>query len=323
MLFCIIFKKEGFNLDLPKIEDCNKENIKLLKRYEMIMKNKGLTEESQKAIKGDLSLFIRFLKDSAFKDITSNIVEDFLFYCQDERKNQNCTIGRKYTTLNSFFNTLIKKEYLPDNFKNPLFKIDKIKSRKKVKDFLTEDEVNKIFDFLEEKQDLRGIALTYLLYSSAIRINELFQLNKDSIDFEKRKFKVLGKGQKERVCYISEIACEKVKQYLDSRTDDIPALFISRQYNRWSKRTIQRYIKRLVNEVGIYKHITPHSYRHSILTNLRLNGTSLENLQLLAGHSSISTTQATYTHVGLDDISNNFDNFFNTKFPIKENLNEQ
>ena len=137
------------------------------------------------------------------------------------------------------------------------------------------------------------------------------QLNRNTLDFEKRRFKVVGKGDKERICMLSEQAKEKILQYLGSRDDNLEPLFLSRESKRWSKSSIQRYVRNLINNVGITKHITPHSFRHSVLTHMRLHGESIENLQLLAGHSSIQTTQKTYTHVGLDDVSDRFDMFFN------------
>src|SRR5690554_6237018 len=94
----------------------------------MIMRNKGATEESIKAMcKIDVSLFLRFIKDKKLSDVTNRDVEDFLFYCQDERKNQPQATNRKYISLNVFFKQLIRKDYL--DMKNPLDKVDKAKER--------------------------------------------------------------------------------------------------------------------------------------------------------------------------------------------------
>lgn len=101
-----------------------------------------------------------------------------------------------------------------------------------------------------------------------------------------------------------------VVRYLESRVDNLEPLFISRENNAWSKSTIQQYVPRIVKEAGINKHISPHSLRHSILTNMRLEGVSIEDLQLLAGHSNIQTTQKNYTHVGLLDVRKKFDKFY-------------
>jgi len=273
----------------------------------MVCKNKGLTERTIDGFGSDLSLFLRFINNKDLSKTTHIDVEDFMAYCQNERNNSNWALARKYTSLNSFFTTMIKKEYL--DIRNPMDKVDKVKIRKKVKEYLTVDEYNKVIDYLEKENDLRGVALFVLMYSSACRISEIHQLNRNSLDFKNRQFKVVGKGDKERMCFFSEQSKEKLLNYLNSRIDGLEPLFISRESNRWSKNAIQRFVKSTVKKAGINKYITPHCLRHSILTNMRLSGTSIEDLQLLAGHSSLQTTQSIYTHVGLEDVKDNFDKF--------------
>jgi len=286
----------------------NEDNLKLLSKYRMLCRNKGLTKETIKAFECDLKLFFRYIGDKSIETITHRDIEEFMYYCQEERGNSNDAINRKFTSLNGFYKTLIKKEYL--NIVNPMDKLDKPKLRKKVKDYLTEDEIAKIFNYLEKENDLRGLAFFQLAYSSACRISEIHQLNRDSLNMQKRSFKVLGKGEKERDCLFSETARDCIQTYLASRKDNLEPLFLSRENNRWSKRAMQVFVKNVVKAVGINKHITPHSLRHSILTNLRLNGYPLEDLQLLAGHESIGTTQQKYTHVGLEDVRSKFDDFY-------------
>jgi integrase/recombinase XerD len=286
----------------------NESNLNLLGQYKMFCRNKGLTKETIKAFECDLKLFFWFVGNKTIEEITHQDIEKFIFYCQEERSNSNDAINRKFTSLNGFYKTLIKKEYL--NIVNPMDKLDKPKLRKKVKDYLTEDEIAKIFNYLEKENDLRGLAFFQLAYSSACRISEIHQLNRDSLNMQKRSFKVLGKGEKERDCLFSETARDCIQTYLASRKDNLEPLFLSRENNRWSKRAMQVFVKNVVKAVGINKHITPHSLRHSILTNLRLNGYPLEDLQLLAGHESIGTTQQKYTHVGLEDVRSKFDDFY-------------
>lgn len=288
----------------------NKNNIKLLERYLLICAtSKGLTEESVKAFRGDLNLFLRFIDGKDIDTLSHVDIEDFLAYCQIDRKNLNQTLARKQTSLNSFFKTMIKKDYL--NMKNPLDKIDKIKYDSPIKDYLTATEMDRVFTYLESQEDARGLALFSLFYSSACRISEVYQQNKDSLDFESRKFLVMGKGRKPRECFFSEYAKEKLLKYLEAREDKLKPLFISRESNRWSKRAMQCYVKKVMSELQVTKNITPHSLRHSILTNLRLENVAIEDLQLLAGHKQISTTQSIYTHVGLSDVRNKFDDFHN------------
>lgn len=287
----------------------NKDNEKLLKRYEMICKNKGLTKESLKAIiNNDLTLFLRYIKDKALGEVTHINIEDFLFHCREIRGNGDASIARKYTSINMFYNTLIRKDYL--DCKNPVYKVDKIKVRKKLRGHLNEEEIKTILCFLEEKRDLRGLALFSLFYSSGCRLSEIHQLNRKSLDFERKQFKVKGKGQKERPCIFSDYAKRNILNYLNSRKDNFESLFISRQNNRWSKKAIQDYVKITAKRAGISKNTFPHLIRHSIATNLLKSGHALEHIQLLLGHESISTTQ-TYAKQNLNEVQNKFESFYN------------
>jgi len=298
---------------LCKLEECNQENIKLIGIYQMIMRIDGLTEKSREAFTQELQLFLRYIGQKNLFDINHKIVEGYLFYCLDERKNKAAALNRKYTALNSFFEKMIRKDYFPDNFKNPMHFIDKMKTRPVIKDYLTEKEYDRVVKYLESTNDIKGICLVNLAYSSACRVSEIEQLNRDSISMETRYFNVYGKGEKPRECFISLQGKQAVINYLNTRTDDLEPLFLSRVNTRWKKRDIERYVKKLIEAVGITKHITPHSFRHSVLTNMRKAGTRLEDLQLLAGHASIATTQAKYTHIGLSDVSSKFDKFFEVK----------
>jgi len=288
----------------------NTENEKLLSKYKMLCRNRGLTRKTIAAFECDLSLFFRHMGNKSINEITHHDIDDFFFYCQDSRKNSSQAINRKFTTLNGFFKTMIKKEYITGW--NPLDKLDKPKIRKRIKDYLTEEELRRILKYLEDKNDLRGQAFFHLAYSSACRVSELNQLDRDTLDMSRREFKVIGKGEKERLCIFGEKAKEHTEKYLDSRKDDLNPLFISRERNRWSIRAMQVFVSKTAKDAGVNKRITPHSLRHSALTNLRLRGVPLEDLQLLAGHESIGTTQQVYTHVGLEDVRSKFDEFFAT-----------
>lgn len=301
------------NLELCRLEECNKDNLELLKTFQMVMRTKGLTQKTYEGYTGEINLFLRYLKGTHLFNIDHKTVESYMFYCLEERKNSASAMNRKHTALNSFFESMIQKEYFPETFRNPMNKVDKMKIRDVVKDFLTEEEFERVVKHLEDKGDLRGICLVNLAYSSACRVSELEQLDRYTISLDKRIFKVKGKGERERECYFSPQARDSIFNYLNSRTDSLDPLFLSRMNTRWRKRDIERYIANLTKEIGIQKHITPHSYRHSILTNMRLNGARLEDLQLLAGHLSIATTQKKYTHVGLSDVTSGFDKFFENK----------
>lgn len=275
----------------------NEENERLLKRYLMICQNRGLTRKTIDGFSVDMKVFLRWLGDKNIKEVTHDDCDNFLFYCQETRNNGDQALARKFTTLNSFFKTMIKKDYLD---KNPMDKLDKVKIRKKQRGHLTDNEMQQVFDYLESINDLRGLALFSLLFSSGIRLSELYQLNRDSLDFENRRFKVLGKGDKERICIFSEYAKQNILNYLGSRADNLEPLFISREQNRLSKRAIQRIVKLSVYRSGLTQEITPHCIRHSCAMSLLKKGVPLNIIQVVLGHENIATTQI-YAHNNIDD----------------------
>ena len=284
-------------------------NRQLVKRYLQLCKARGLTDKTINGYMHDLNVFLEFIKDMPLDQVTHIDIENFIFYCQEERGNGAHALNRKRNTLNGLYETLIRKDYL--NMKNPLYKVDKIKVRNdRIKDFLTVDEYRQLMQYVESLGDLRGLSYISLTYSSACRISEIIQQNRDSLNFENRTFVVFGKGEERRSAIFSEEAKYWTLKYLKSRKDSLPPLYLSREKKRWSKEAIERYIKKVVAEAGINKRITPHSLRHSVLTNMRLAGASIEDLQLLAGHKNISTTQKNYTHVGLYDVKKKFDIYY-------------
>jgi len=277
----------------------NINNQKLLDRYLLICKSKGLTERTIDAFKTDLRVFFEYIGDRDLKSITHMDCEDFLFHCQLERNNGDQALSRKFATLNNFFKTLIKKEYLV--IFNPLDKLDKPKVRKKMRGHLTEDEMKRLFKYLEETNSLRDLCIISLLYASGIRLSELHQLNKNSLDFERKRFLVKGKGDKERICIFNDYAKANIIKYLETRNDDLEALFISRQNNRLSKRQIQVMIKKRIIESGTNKIMSTHNLRHSTAMALLHNDVPLDKIQIVLGHSNISTTQI-YAHNNIDDV---------------------
>lgn len=167
-------------------------------------------------------------------------------------------------------------------------------------------------DMLEEidtstESGLRDRAIIELLYSGGLRVSELVGLNRDSINLERREFMVRGKGNKDRPIFISKSAADRVSDYLDARTDSLPALFLnnskftgdadtSGNYRRITTRSIARIVEKYARLAGITKHVSPHTLRHSFATDLLMNGADLRSVQSMLGHADISTTQI-YTHV--------------------------
>lgn len=276
------------------------ENLKILKRYRANCKNKGLTTESIKAIcDNDLRLFIDFLGDKHINEVTHLDFQDFLLYCDEERGNQDEALARKFNSVNMFYKTLIKQEII--SIKNPLDKLEKPKVRKKYREHLTVEEYEQILKYLDYTNNLRDAAIISFFYASACRLTEVYQQNRNSLDYANRRFKVLGKGDKERICIFNSDAAERLKKYLDTRTDDNPALFISSQMNRLSKKAIQDAVKVAGKRAGVIKNVHPHLFRHTRAMHLLQSGAKLETIQRLLGHESIATTQI-YARMSMDSV---------------------
>lgn len=142
----------------------------------------------------------------------------------------------------------------------------------------------------------RDRAIFELLFSTGLRISELCNLDRESINLESDEFSVCGKGGKARIVFLSPEAKKWLKIWLDKRKDMTEPLFISQQETRLTPRSIERIIKRYAIAAGIMKPVTPHTLRHSFATDLLRNGADLRAVQLLLGHANISTTQV-YTHI--------------------------
>jgi len=179
--------------------------------------------------------------------------------------------------------------------------------------FLQLDEITRLIEAIEtdtESDDetrLRNRAIIELLFAGGLRVSELCNLNRSSINLERREFTVRGKGSKDRPIFITKSAAEHIENYLAVRHDALAPLFLNNSrntglpdttgdYRRLTPRSIQRIIEKYAALAGITKHVTPHTLRHSFATDLLINGADLRSVQSLLGHSNISTTQI-YTHV--------------------------
>jgi len=155
---------------------------------------------------------------------------------------------------------------------------------------------------------LRDKAILELLFSTGLRVSELTNLNRESINLKKDEFTIRGKGKKLRVVFLSDTAKQAIKNYLENRQDIEPALFVAHDRAKKSKnreeqkehnitpRSIQRIVEKYSKQAGITKEITPHTLRHTFATDLLSNGADIRAVQSMLGHKNITTTQI-YTHV--------------------------
>lgn len=256
-----------------------------------------------------LERFIEFTNDIVVDKITSEIIRKYRLWL-NRYKND---IGDELSIITQSYHLIALRGFLGYLSKRDIVSLspDKIElpkvSRKQVT-FLHYDEIERLLDQIDINNEtgLRDRAIIELLFSSGLRVSELVNLNRDHINTTRREFMIRGKGQKDRPVFISESASHYVKDYLQTRTDNLPPLFISYSHNnetsmggnyrRLGARSIQRIINKYTRLAGITKHVSPHTMRHSFATDLLMNGADLRSVQAMLGHSSITTTQI-YTHV--------------------------
>jgi site-specific recombinase XerD len=174
--------------------------------------------------------------------------------------------------------------------------------------FLEQEEVMRLLEAIDTSTPIgmRDRAILELLFSGGLRVSELVSLNRDHINLERREFSIRGKGQKDRLIFISDEAADWLDRFLHSRKDNFKPLFIHYSgskdelddgaYTRLTARSVQRMVGRYARLAGITKRVTPHTLRHSFATDLLHNGADLRSVQSLLGHANVSTTQI-YTHL--------------------------
>jgi integrase/recombinase XerD len=214
------------------------------------------------------------------------------------------SMSRKISTLKAFYSWLIDEEKIE---RNPMKRIKTPKEPKSLPKAMSEQE----FEILRyTKKSLRNRSIFELLSSSGMRIGEMVILNINDIDINNRKIIVMGKGGKERIVYFSHIAKYCLIEYLHSRKDNNPALYINKYGNRLSIRSIEIQTKSEAIKAGINIKVTPHRYRHYMASRLYENGCHLELIGELLGHSSIDSTRI-YAKMSNSAIAKAYDRYSN------------
>ena len=258
-----------------------------------------------------LERFIDFAGDIDVAKITSETIRKYRLWLN---RYKNSNTGEELLLITQNYHLIALRGLLTYLSQRDISSLaaDKItlpKTVRKQVTFLHYDEVVRLIEQipLDNEPGLRDRAIIELLFSSGLRVSELVNLNRDHINLARREFMVRGKSQKDRPVFVSMSAAEHVKNYLDARSDNLPALFISYSrrlakpsvsgdYRRLSARSIQRMVSHYARLAGITKHVSPHTMRHSFATDLLMNGADLRAVQSMLGHSNIATTQI-YTHV--------------------------
>lgn len=223
--------------------------------------------------------------DKWIKDITTDDLRLYLSDYQKVNNSSKVTVDNVRRILSSFFSWLEDEDYI---VKSPVRRIHKVKTAKTVKDTLSDENLEVLRDTCG---DIRNLAIIEMLTSTGVRVGELVKLNREDIDFNERSCIVLGKGNKEREVYFDARTKLHLQEYLDIRSDNDSALFVSKNapHTRLTIGAIQRIVQMLGEQAGISK-VHPHKFRRTLATRAIDKGMPIEQVQRLLGHQKIETT---------------------------------
>jgi len=260
------------------------------------------SENTIKSYEFDLQAFFAFLleQNRHFKEVTRADLQHYLAHLYDQPL-ATTSVSRHLSTLRAFFNYLEMEGQIKIN---PCELIESPKLPKMLPTVLNINEVTMLLDSFttETDRDIRNKAMVELLYASGMRASELLNLDVADLYLDMGFVRCTGKGSKERIVPIGEVATEAIKAYLGGarqgllKEERTEALFLNRLGKRMSRQGFWKILKEQARIAGIKKEISPHKLRHSFATHLIENGADLRIVQELLGHADISTTQI-YTHL--------------------------
>ena len=249
---------------------------------------------------------IKTMIDKLSKKVNSIETEDLRNYLSEYQAKNNCskvTIDNVRRILSSFFAWLEDEDYI---MKSPVRRIHKVKATQTVKETYTDEELEEMRDACVE---IRDLAMVDFLASTGVRVGELVNLDRVDIDMQERSCVVLGKGGKEREVYFDARTKIHLQNYLNSRIDNNPALFVSllRPYDRLKISGVEIRLRELGKRINIKK-IHPHKFRRTMATKAIDKGMPIEQVQVLLGHRKIDTTLQ-YAMVNQNNVRNSHKRF--------------
>ena len=286
---------------MPKMTNLS-EQVEDYLRYSQV--ERGLSNNTITAYRQDLTSFIRFLqKENLTSWPTQALDIDAFLAEQRDQKKAASSISRLITSLRKFYQWLVRQNIQK---LNPMLEIDSPKKRRTLPVALTVNEVNNLLEQPDTKKNLglRDRALLETLYATGIRVSELINLKFTDLHEELRLVKVFGKGSKERLIPISEVALTWIDSYKEKVRDPLilkigkntDFIFLNSRGSSLTRQAVWQIIKHYCKMAGIQKNVTPHTLRHTFATHLLENGADLRVVQEILGHSDISTTQI-YTNL--------------------------
>ena len=281
----------------------NKEDSNLRSFLNYLLVDKGLSNNTVKAYEADISSFFQWLdnKDLKYKNLQEDHINQYVSFLF-QRKMRSSSVNRKISSIKSFYIFLVKRNFVKNS---PLNDLVTPKQEKYLPESMSEAEVDKLLNSpdVANKIENRDKAMIEMLYATGMRISELVNLKITDVDMKRCVVKVFGKGSKERLVPFGETALDSLRSYLNEREQSSSKeIFLSNRGKKMTRVAFWQRVKIYLIRENLKNSISPHTLRHAFATHLLNRGADLRSVQLLLGHSDLSTTQI-YTHIAKQRLS--------------------
>ena len=285
------------------MQTSNKEDSNLRSFLNYLLVDKGLSNNTVKAYEADISSFFQWLdnEDLKYKNLQEDHINQYISFLF-QRKMRSSSVNRKISSIKSFYIFLVKRNFVKNS---PLNDLVTPKQEKYLPESMSEAEVNKLLNSpdVSNKIENRDKAMIEMLYATGMRISELVNLKITDVDMKRCVVKVFGKGSKERLVPFGETALDSLRSYLNERElSSSKEIFLSNRGKKMTRVAFWQRVKIYLIRENLKNSISPHTLRHAFATHLLNRGADLRSVQLLLGHSDLSTTQI-YTHIAKQRLS--------------------
>jgi len=285
------------------MQTSNKEDSNLRSFLNYLLVDKGLSNNTVKAYEADISSFFQWLdnEDLKYKNLQEDHINQYISFLF-QRKMRSSSVNRKISSIKSFYIFLVKRNFLKNS---PLNDLVTPKQEKYLPESMSEAEVDKLLNSpdVANKIENRDKAMIEMLYATGMRISELVNLKITDVDMKRCVVKVFGKGSKERLVPFGETALDSLRSYLNEREQSSSKeIFLSNRGKKMTRVAFWQRVKVYLIRENLKNSISPHTLRHAFATHLLNRGADLRSVQLLLGHSDLSTTQI-YTHIAKQRLS--------------------
>ncbi len=286
------------------------EGVEIERFLDALWMERGLSENTLAAYRSDLSHYAAWLRQQSGKRITAadrGALLHYLSHLTTEGRHPR-TVARVLSSLRSFYHHLLSEGVRSDD---PTARVDSPRVGRALPETLTEDEVERLLDSPEviSHIGLRDRAMIEMMYGGGFRVSELVKLRIDALNLRQGVVRVVGKGRKERLVPLGGEALHWVDRYLGEGRPELmqgrssDALFVTARGTGMTRQAFWFRLKKYGQASGIVTPFSPHTLRHAFATHLLNHGADLRSVQMLLGHSDLSTTQI-YTHVARERLKN-------------------